>query len=93
MTYTPDMAGSGQYGICAQCNLPPTDDGHDGCLGTLPEKKSYERMLWPRKRPASIHSNMEWKVHPWCRSYCRNESIETRLEETDMTDTCGEIGD
>lgn len=34
--YTPDLAGSGQFGICAKCNLPPTDEGHDGCLGTLP---------------------------------------------------------
>ena len=35
--YTPDMAGSGQFGICAKCGLPPTPEGHDGCLGTLPE--------------------------------------------------------
>ncbi len=35
--YTPDMAGSGQWGICEQCGLPPTPEGHDGCLGTLPE--------------------------------------------------------
>ena len=34
--YTPDMAGSGQRGICAHCRLPPTPEGHDGCLGTLP---------------------------------------------------------
>ncbi|MGP9796185.1 hypothetical protein ACT3UJ_02320 [Halomonas sp. 86] len=36
--YTPDMAGSGQRGICAKCGLPPTPEGHDGCLGTLDEK-------------------------------------------------------
>lgn len=35
--YTPDMAGSGQYGYCAHCGLPPSRAGHDGCLGTLPE--------------------------------------------------------
>lgn len=33
--YTPDMAGSGQRGICGKCKLPPTPEGHDGCLGTL----------------------------------------------------------
>lgn len=36
--YTPEMAGSGQYGICEKCNLPPTKEGHDGCIGTLPDK-------------------------------------------------------
>lgn len=35
--YTPEMAGSGQRGICAHCNRGPTEEGHDGCLGTLPE--------------------------------------------------------
>jgi len=35
--YTPEMAGSGQRGICAKCGKPTTKDGHDGCLGTLPE--------------------------------------------------------
>ena len=35
--YTPDMAGSGQFGICVHCGLGPTPEGHDGCLGTLPE--------------------------------------------------------
>lgn len=34
-TYTSEMSGSGQYGICAHCQLPPTKEGHDGCLGTL----------------------------------------------------------
>jgi len=33
--YTPENAGSGQYGICVKCKLPPTKEGHDGCLGTL----------------------------------------------------------
>lgn len=33
--YTSEDAGSGQYGICAKCKKGPTDDGHDGCLGTL----------------------------------------------------------
>lgn len=37
MYYTPELAGSGQYGICIHCHLPPTEDGHDGCLGILPE--------------------------------------------------------
>lgn len=35
--YTPDMAGSGQFGTCAHCGLRATPEGHDGCLGTLPE--------------------------------------------------------
>lgn len=34
--YTSDMAGSGQFGICDNCKKPPTNEGHDGCLGTLP---------------------------------------------------------
>ena len=34
--YTPDMAGSGQYGVCEKCSLPPTKEGHDGCIGLLP---------------------------------------------------------
>lgn len=33
--YTSDMAGSGQFGICAKCKKGPTEEGHDGCLGTL----------------------------------------------------------
>lgn len=36
-TYTPEMAGSGQRGLCVCCGLGPTTEGHDGCLGTLPE--------------------------------------------------------
>jgi len=36
--YTSEMAGSGQYGICAKCKKCPTKEGHDGCLGTLPGK-------------------------------------------------------
>lgn len=35
--YTPEMAGSGQFGVCAKCRKPPAPEGHDGCLGTLPE--------------------------------------------------------
>lgn len=35
--FTPEDAGSGQFGICSHCNLPPAKEGHDGCLGTLPE--------------------------------------------------------
>lgn len=35
--YTPDLAGSGQFGVCVKCGLPPTKEGHDGCLGTLDE--------------------------------------------------------
>ena len=35
--YTPDMAGSGQFDICAKCKLPSSPEGHDGCIGTLPE--------------------------------------------------------
>lgn len=34
--YYPENAGSGQYCNCAKCGLPPTPEGHDGCLGTLP---------------------------------------------------------
>jgi len=33
--YTPELAGSGQFGICAECGLPPSPEGHDGCLGEL----------------------------------------------------------
>lgn len=33
--YTPEMAGSGQYGVCAKCGLLPTKEGHDGCIGEL----------------------------------------------------------
>lgn len=36
-TYTPEMAGSGQFGTCAHCGKGPTKEGHDGCLGTLLE--------------------------------------------------------
>jgi len=35
--YTPDIAGSGQRGICIHCRLRPTPEGHDGCLGSLDE--------------------------------------------------------
>ncbi len=34
--YTGEMAGSGQFGVCAKCKKGPTREGHDGCLGTLP---------------------------------------------------------
>lgn len=34
---TPELSGSGQFGIYEHCNLPPTKEGHDGCLGTLDE--------------------------------------------------------
>ena len=33
--YRPNMVGSGQFGVCEKCNLMPTQEGHDGCLGTL----------------------------------------------------------
>lgn len=36
-TYTPEYIGSGQYGKCSKCGLLPTVEGHDGCLGTLPD--------------------------------------------------------
>lgn len=35
--YTPELAGSGQFARCAHCNKLPTHEGHDGCLGLLPE--------------------------------------------------------
>lgn len=35
--YTPELSGSGQFGICIKCGKPPTKEGHDGCLGTLDE--------------------------------------------------------
>lgn len=35
--YTPEQAGSGQFGICVKCKKPPTAEGHDGCLGILLE--------------------------------------------------------
>lgn len=34
--YKPEHAGSGQFGICEKCGKGPTQEGHDGCLGTLP---------------------------------------------------------
>jgi len=34
--YGPEDAGSGQRGICVHCLKGPTQEGHDGCLGTLP---------------------------------------------------------
>jgi hypothetical protein len=34
--YTAEIAGSGQYGICAKCNKSPTKEGYDGCIGELP---------------------------------------------------------
>lgn len=33
------MAGSGQYGTCAKCGKQPTKEGHDGCIGTLPDRQ------------------------------------------------------
>ena len=30
-------SGSGQFALCVKCGLLPTPEGHDGCLGTLPE--------------------------------------------------------
>lgn len=35
--FTPEEAGSGQRGECVKCGLGPTTEGHDGCLGTLPD--------------------------------------------------------
>lgn len=35
--YTPELSGSGQFGICIKCGLVPTPEGHDGCLETLNE--------------------------------------------------------
>ena len=34
--HTPEVSGNGQRGICAHCQLGPTKDGHDGCMGELP---------------------------------------------------------
>lgn len=33
------MKGSGQYARCIECGLMPTEEGHDGCLGTLVSDK------------------------------------------------------
>ena len=33
--FTSEMAGSGQFGVCSKCKKEPTNEGHDGCLGTL----------------------------------------------------------
>lgn len=54
MIHTPELSGSGQLGPCAKCGLPPTPEGHDGCLGTLPEHivmnaccgHGYDRMAY-----------------------------------------------
>lgn len=35
--YTPEQAANGQFGICVECKKGPTPEGHDGCMGTLPE--------------------------------------------------------
>lgn len=35
LIYTPELIGSGQFGVCQHCGLLPTPEGHDGCLGTL----------------------------------------------------------
>jgi hypothetical protein len=35
--YTSYAAGSGQFGVCAQCHKHPTKEGHDGYLGILPD--------------------------------------------------------
>lgn len=37
--YTPDLIGSGQFGICGKCKLKPSPEGHDGCLGTLQDSR------------------------------------------------------
>jgi hypothetical protein len=37
LIYTPELIGSGQFGVCQYCGLPPTSEGHDGCLGVLDE--------------------------------------------------------
>jgi hypothetical protein len=37
LIYTPDHVGSGQFGTCGACGLQPSPEGHDGCLGTLPD--------------------------------------------------------
>lgn len=37
IAHTPEMSGSGQTRRCIHCGLRPTPEGHDGCLGTLPE--------------------------------------------------------
>jgi len=34
--YTSELSGSGQFGICIKCHKGHTQEGHDGCLGTLP---------------------------------------------------------
>jgi hypothetical protein len=35
--HTPENSGSGQIGRCIKCKKLPTKEGHDGCLGTLPD--------------------------------------------------------
>ncbi len=35
LEYTPELSGSGQFGVCRNCKKTPTKEGHDGCLGTL----------------------------------------------------------
>ena len=35
--WTPELASGGQLYPCAKCGLPPTPEGHDGCLGALPD--------------------------------------------------------
>ena len=33
--WTPELASGGQLYPCAKCGLPPTPEGHDGCLGEI----------------------------------------------------------
>lgn len=35
MKHTPELSGAGQIHPCANCELMPSIEGHDGCLGTL----------------------------------------------------------
>ena len=35
--WTPELASGGQLYPCAKCGLEPSPEGHDGCLGTLPD--------------------------------------------------------
>lgn len=36
--FTVDLAGSGQFGTCCHCKKLPSKEGHDGCMGKLPDK-------------------------------------------------------
>lgn len=68
MLYTPELTGSGQFGICSHCNLPPSPEGHDGCLGTLPDIMNA----------CCGHGDISYAyIQYWCGKIVRGEEAQT----------------